>query len=1649
MLKKLLFLYILVLSYCTSAAQNYNWITPNQVYLKTYVINNGIYRIQKSDFESAGITTSGIDPRTVKVYYKGNQVPIYFYGEQDGVFNDSDYFDFYGQRNYGGLTKYYDTYNNVAYTKDEYINIYSDTSVYWIGWGGSFGQRLTDFSTPSSTPYPLDYYFSKFHSEKDTYYSLGENWAPTDYRNFSNDLFQGEGWYWKSMAFMNTASDTFSTPYKTLNTQTCFLKIFAYPGNRNTTIYNDHHIVLKINNNTFPDTLYTDDFRKIDTTVSFPSSYLNSSGVNTVTIRYAPPAANSAGIMNLDMVDISYTHRFEFENNSVRFNSTVTDVSPDVFKIKGYNPSNPVSIYDVKNNLRITTYQVSADTLIFSGIANGNYEIYNKYITLKPFRIKQKQVPDLVSGANGADYLLVYNKLFESQAEQLRQFRASHSSMRSKKAEIEDIYDIFNYGMEDPVAIRNLVINATGIWQFPPVKFLCLFGRGSLDPKKNITTSQYYQNLVPVYGNPVTDGYFANLHYGSFTYSWQVDVGRIPATTVQEAQSIVNKLIAYETQPLDNWVKEPIFITSGRSRATQIPFIAQSESFINAYITPPPISSLPVKIYKNDSIGYPTFNLRDSTKNSINRGGLITNYIGESGDTKWENCLDDPSILTNGLKLPAVFSMTCFTGQYANPDVRSFGESFFFNQNGGAVGLVGTTGWSFSGSGNDFNGYLIRSMKQDSCRYLGDIVKFANLAMKNDSANFAVRNTLNCYNLIGDPATRLLLPTHPEFDINLQDYTLSSPNPAIGDNDLLTVTPKNLGTYADSCKIRFKILKFNQTYKQKDTIIHFFAYKTNLNYNFKIDTSGIFDMMVIMDPDNWYPLDDKSNNIIEFPIILKNSAYVPIKPEDNMVIQTDSVNFIGLNPQINLINNVVKVILELDTNSAFNSGMKQTYFKIVNSGVVSKFKIRIPVLDTNILYYWRATATLNNDTTGWAQVRKFCYRPPVIQKVPKGDLPGENSKVITGMPVLKSGHSTLSDSIVTILKNSSRQFTNNLINIRIDSLNNFGLSSFISTLYAKGYGMNAFEASYFVINNLMYLSDGDTNTGLNLCKVRKLDCKVREFKNFVFNNASYNDSVLNYLNTFDATSYLMVYNASYVPTGVGFNAAVKDKFRQFGSVYADTIPVIGWFHTWSFIGFLGAGPSDVSEQYHPCCPVGWIPAISQLNPLSFSTSGSLTSFIGPAQHWKNFRWDRILYPNSNITFDVYGIDRNNLTTLLYSNLTNNNFISLDTVNSYIYTNLKLVTNLKIDTVVGLQSPAFKSLTFSYQPPAELVIDSIAFHDPGAPIGYGDEIKVNANCFNVGYTNAYGVVGNWFVYTNSGQKYILKTDTLNRVLYVDSMFTSKKILMVNYFPPDVRKFYDIVTIYYEVKALGQQNDYYDFNNTASMNIVMKNGPVAANKISVIADGIQLQGGDYVRQKPEMTVKSVDGTLNFAITDSSTFKVYINNVFFSVQNNNNNDARNNDARNIDARNIEKKNDNKKSINTLSFYPDLRIGDNNLKFITKSSDGTNADTVAYSVFVSNELSIKDLVNYPNPMKNETSFLFNLAGAVRPAGCKIKIYSVSGRLVKIINSPVNIGYNQISWDGRDTDGEYMANGVYLYQLIIDGDAKKETFIQKLVILK
>ena len=490
-----LFLFLFIISNL-SFSQNYNWITPNQTYLKMYIAGDGMYRIDKNDFVNAGITVTTIDPRTVKVYYKGNQIPIYFLGEQDGIFNDSDYFDFYGTRNYGGLTNAHDINNNVVYTTDEFYNLYSDTSAYFVGWGGSYGLRFSDYNNSSATSYPNDYYYQKQHFEQDLIYSLGQNISGTDYGYFSNDKYVGEGWYWRTLQTSNFFDQVINVNSLSVTPQQCRLKVFAYPVNQSTTVINEHRIALKMNT-TQLDTMYRDNFNRFDTTVYFSSSSLVN-GNNTMRFLYRPETG-FAGVVNFDMFEVFYPRQFVFDSNAIYFNSEIADSTSKIFKVKGYNSVNQLNVFDTKNNTRIINYSFSNDTLFFIGKGNGNYQIVNKTISKKPVRIKQKQVPNLVTSSSGADYLLVYNKLFESPAEQLRQYRNTHDGFRSFKAEIEDIYDVFNYGMEDPVAVRRFAKNVFDVWATPKVKYICLFGRGSVDPKKNFGASSiYYLSLIHI-----------------------------------------------------------------------------------------------------------------------------------------------------------------------------------------------------------------------------------------------------------------------------------------------------------------------------------------------------------------------------------------------------------------------------------------------------------------------------------------------------------------------------------------------------------------------------------------------------------------------------------------------------------------------------------------------------------------------------------------------------------------------------------------------------------------------------------------------------------------------------------------------------------------------------------------------------------------------------------------------------------------------------------------------------------------------------------------------------------------------------------------------------------------------------------------------
>jgi len=110
-----------------------------------------------------------------------------------------------------------------------------------------------------------------------------------------------------------------------------------------------------------------------------------------------------------------------------------------------------------------------------------------------------------------------------------------------------------------------------------------------------------------------------------------------------------------------------------------------------------------------------------------------------------------------------------------------------------------------------------------------------------------------------------------------------------------------------------------------------------------------------------------------------------------------------------------------------------------------------------------------------------------------------------------------------------------------------------------------------------------------------------------------------------------------------------------------------------------------------------------------------------------------------------------------------------------------------------------------------------------------------------------------------------------------------------------------------------------------------------------------------------------------------------------------------------------------------------------------------VSFHVASSAGLTIKNVFNYPNPFRTSTTFTFQ-HNQDSPIDVEIKIYTLSGRLIQTLEQPsVMDRFVRISWDGRDHDGDELANGVYFYRVIAktqDGRFTSEE-VGKLAVLK
>ena len=167
---------------------------------------------------------------------------------------------------------------------------------------------------------------------------------------------------------------------------------------------------------------------------------------------------------------------------------------------------------------------------------------------VKRAEIRRPKQTRLKSTRNRADYVVIGTQAFLEAAAPLIQLRRSQGLL-VEAVSTEAIYEAFGYGERRPAAIREFLAYAYHRWRRPSLRYVLLLGDASYDFKDLLGTG--VKNHVPPlmvrtsYLWTASDPAYAAVNGEDLLPD--IAIGRLPAATVDEVRTMVDKILAYET----------------------------------------------------------------------------------------------------------------------------------------------------------------------------------------------------------------------------------------------------------------------------------------------------------------------------------------------------------------------------------------------------------------------------------------------------------------------------------------------------------------------------------------------------------------------------------------------------------------------------------------------------------------------------------------------------------------------------------------------------------------------------------------------------------------------------------------------------------------------------------------------------------------------------------------------------------------------------------------------------------------------------------------------------------------------------------------------------------------------------------------------
>lgn len=769
-------------------------------FYKIKVDKSGIFKITKQFLQQNGINASSINPKNFRIYGNGGLIlpednrdgrfdalqedAIQVIGEEDGVWNDSDYALFYAQGPNG--YNLFDKNNGNGYKRQEYrqldssnnvINIYEDYSYYFINFDIGAGKRVQTIDTslpPDLTTRYDDYQF--INEEKFNLVKLGRTWTGDAISNSKEVLF------------------TTRSPIKADDPIKFRTRVIGFNAQL-------AQITMSFNGKTSLVTIGKDDI--YSQVLQYDTLY-NQSG-NSLKFNFTTNlSANPNGAFYFDYAEVQYKEDLNFNNTQMNFRDyDIREGSGDLYGFSISNASGIDQVWDVSdvtNAKKVTNKNTQNSIFDFGYIAsssvfNNEFAAFKNSAAFDPSFVGKIDNQDLASLKN-VDYLIITQPSFFSQAQRLATYHQSTNGYNVQIVDVNKIYNEYSSGSKDITAIRDFITKLNT--PLGSLKYVFLLGDTSYDFKNRVANNT---DIIPSYQSEssgdvkasyVTDDYFVMTKPQSVNNLSQLPdlpIGRLPADNIQEAKVMIDKTLAYynalpgQSNPFGEWRMKLDFVADDDYEGT-------GPTKPDGTVVPGPFHYLvDYAINQNFSdTEKPEYNIRklylDAFQNVTSAGGprypqvnqAITNdvgnslylfYFGHGGINGWAQERVLTSTEVQGFnnftsvysRFPFVSTITCEFTLWDDPNTYSVGEQLIKHSTGGAANMITSSRAISVDYGRKFTPIFTKNLftlASDEFNTIGN----AHLNARREYYNSGYGSSFDPLrvNFLGDPAMKMSRP---------------------------------------------------------------------------------------------------------------------------------------------------------------------------------------------------------------------------------------------------------------------------------------------------------------------------------------------------------------------------------------------------------------------------------------------------------------------------------------------------------------------------------------------------------------------------------------------------------------------------------------------------------------------------------------------------------------------------------------------------------------------------------------------------------------------------------------------------------------------------------------------------------------------------